>query len=113
MPKGKRKEEVMSNKLFVGSLPYEMSDFDLEDLFKQYGEVLSAKVIVDRYSGRSKGFGFVEMNSEGSAQAAIDSLNGTEVKGRTINVSIAREKSNDRGFGNSGGGGGFKKKRNY
>jgi RNA recognition motif-containing protein len=94
----------MSKKLFVGSLSFEMTDIDLEDLFKQYGEVLSAKVIIDRDTGRSKGFGFVEMNSDGSAQSAIDALNGTEVKGRAINVSIAREKSDDRGgFRNSGG----------
>lgn len=101
----------MSKKLFVGSLSYEMTDADLEDLFKQYGEVQSAKIIVDRYSERSKGFGFVEMSSEDSAQAAIEGLNGSEVKGRTINVSVARERSNDdRGFRNSGG---FKKKKSY
>lgn len=101
----------MSKKLFVGSLSYEMTDLELEDLFKQYGEVLSARVIVDRYTSRSKGFGFVEMNSDDSAQAAIDALNGTEIKGRSINVSVAREKTDDRGgFRNSGG---FKKKRNY
>ena len=100
----------MSKKLFVGSLSYEVTDFDLEDLFKQHGEVLSARVIVDRDTGRSKGFGFVEMSSDGSAQAAIDALNGTEVKGRTVNVSIARERTDDGGgFRNSGG---FKKNRN-
>ncbi len=106
----------MSNKLFIGSLSYEVTDLDLEDMFKQYGEVLSARVIVDRNTGRSKGFGFVEMSSAGSAQSAIDAINGTEVKGRAINVSIARERSNDDrgGFRNSGGGGGggFKKNRN-
>jgi len=100
----------MSKKLFVGSLSYEVTDLDLEDLFKQYGEVLSARVIVDRNTGRSKGFGFVEMNSDGSAQSAIDALNGIEVKGRPINVSIAREKSDDRGFRNSGG---FKNRNRY
>lgn len=106
----------MSKKLFVGSLSFEMTDFDLEELFKQYGEILSARVITDRDTGRSRGFGFVEMSSDGSAQSAIDALNGSEVKGRTINVSFAREKSDDRGFrGDSGGGGGggFKKSRNY
>ena len=105
----------MSKKLFVGSLSFEMTDLDLEDLFKQYGEVLSARVITDRDTGRSRGFGFVEMNSDNSAQSAIDALNGTEVKGRAINVSIAKEKSADDrgGFRNSGGGGGggFKKRR--
>ena len=103
----------MSKKLFVGSLSFEITDSELEDLFKQYGEVLSARVIVDKYTSRSRGFGFVEMSSDGSAQSAIDALNGTEVKGRAINVSIAKEKSDDsRGFRNSGGGG-FKKRRDY
>lgn len=98
----------MSKKLFIGSLSFEMTDIDLEDLFKPHGEILSAKVIIDRDTGRSKGFGFVEMSSDGSAQSAIDALNGTEVKGRTINVSFARERTDDRGFNNSGG---FKKRR--
>ncbi len=98
----------MSKKLFVGNLSFEVTDFDLEDLFKQYGEVVSAKVILDRDSHRSRGFGFVEMNSENSAQSSIDALNGTEIKGRAINVSIAKERTDDR---NSGGG--FRKKRNY
>lgn len=98
----------MSKKLFVGSLSFEITDLDLEDLFKQYGEVLSAKVIMDRDSGRSRGFGFVEMSSEGSAQSAIDAINGTEVKGRAVNVSIAKERTDDRG----GSGGGFRGNRN-
>ena len=96
----------MSKKLFVGGLSFEVTDLELEDLFKQYGEIVSAKVILDRDSGRSRGFGFVEMNSDGSAQSAIDALNGTEVKGRAINVSIAKERSNDRGSG------GFRENRN-
>lgn len=101
----------MSNKLFVGSLPFGMTDLDLEDLFKQYGEVLSAKIITDRATGRSRGFGFVEMNTSEAAQTAIDTLNGSEIQGRTINVSIAKERSdNNRGFNNSGG---FKKEGNY
>ena len=102
----------MSKKIFVGNLSFEVTDFDLEDLFKQHGEVISAKVILDRDTSRSRGFGFVEMSSESSAQSSIDALNGTEVKGRAINVSIAREKTDDRGFRNSGGGGGFKKNKN-
>ena len=97
----------MSKKLFVGNLSFEVTDFDLEDLFKQHGEVVSAKVILDRDSNRSRGFGFVEMTSDSSAQSSIDALNGTEVKGRAINVSIAKERTDDRG------GGGFRKKRNY
>ena len=96
----------MSKKIFVGNLSFEVTDFDLEDLFKQHGEVLSAKVILDRDSGRSRGFGFIEMSSDGSAQSAIDALNGTELKGRAVNVSIAKERSNDRSSG------GFSRDRN-
>ena len=83
----------MSKKLFVGSLSFEVTDGELEGLFKQYGEVVSAKVILDRESGRSRGFAFVEMSSDSSAQSAIDALNGTDVKGRAIKVSIAQERS--------------------
>ena len=97
----------MSKKIFVGNLSFEVTDFDLEDLFKQHGEVLSAKVILDRDTSRSRGFGFVEMSSDSSVQSAIDALNGTEVKGRTINVSIAKEKTDDRGSS-----GGFRGNRN-
>ena len=105
----------MEKKLFVGNLPFELTDFELEDLFKEYGEIASAKVIVDRRTGRSRGFGFVEMNTEDSAQQADEALNGVEIKGRPINVSFARkqaegERTGGRGFG---GGGGFQRKRNY
>ncbi len=93
----------MSKKIFVGNLSFEVTDFDLEDLFKQHGEVLSAKVILDRDTSRSRGFGFVEMSSDGSAQSAIDALNGTELKGRAVNVSIAKERSNDRSSGGFSG----------
>ena len=103
----------MAKKIFVGNLSFQVTDFELNDLFKQYGEVTSAKVVVDRMTGRSRGFGFVEMNSDDGAQSAVDSLNGTEVNGRAINVSFAREKSEgDRSYGGSGGGG-FKRKRNF
>ena len=93
----------MSKKIFVGNLSFEVTDFDLEDLFKQHGEVLSAKVILDRDTSRSRGFGFVEMSSDGSAQSAIDALNGAELKGRAVNVSIAKERSNDRSSGGFSG----------
>ena len=99
----------MSNKLFVGGLSFGMTDVDLEDSFKQYGEVLSAKIIFDKYTSRSRGFGFVEMSTSEAAQAAIEALNGSEIQGRTINVSVAKERSdNNRGFNNSGG---FKQER--
>ena len=92
----------MTNKVFVGNLSFQLSDFELEDLFKGYGKVVSAKVIVDRRTGRSRGYGFVEMDTENTAQQAIDALNGTEVKGRPINVSFAKEQTNDRNSFNSG-----------
>lgn len=77
-------------KLFVGSLPYSTTDDDLADLFKEFGEVQSAKVIFDRETNRSKGFGFVEFASDDEAKAAIDKLNNSEVGGRTIVVNEAR-----------------------
>lgn len=95
----------MSKKLFVGNLSFEVNNMDLEELFKQHGEVLSAKVILDRDSGRSKGFGFIEMDSDQSAQTAIDAINGTEVKGRAVNVSVAKDRNDDKG--------GFKGKKRY
>ncbi|MBI3590981.1 MAG: RNA-binding protein [Candidatus Melainabacteria bacterium] len=108
----------MVTKIFVGNLSFQMSDIELEDLFKEYGEVASAKVIVDRRTGRSRGFGFVEMNSEEQAQQAIEALNGAEVKGRPINASFARKQGfEDRDNGGGGsrdfGGGGYQKKRSY
>jgi len=80
----------MATKLFVGSLPWAVDDKALEDLFKDFGTVASVKVIIDRESGRSKGFGFVEFEDDASAKAAMDKLNGTDVQGRTIVVSEAR-----------------------
>jgi cold-inducible RNA-binding protein len=80
----------MATKLFIGSLPWAVNDQELEDLFKDFGNVVSAKVIMDRESGRSKGFGFVEFADDDAAKAAMDKLNGTELQGRTIVVSEAR-----------------------
>ena len=80
----------MATKLFVGSLPWAVDDQALEDLFKDFGNVLSAKVIMDRETGRSKGFGFVEIADDDAAKAAIDKLNGSEIQGRKIAVSEAR-----------------------
>jgi len=80
----------MSTKLFVGSLAFSATDDDLNQFFGQFGNVVSAKVIVDRETGRSKGFGFVEMSSEAEAQAAIQGGDGKELSGRAINVSEAR-----------------------
>jgi len=95
----------MGKKLYVGNLPYKVSDGDLMKMFEPHGSVQSAQVIMDRDTGRSKGFGFVEMGSDSEAQAAISSLNGKEVEGRTLTVNEARPKE-DRGGGGGGGRGG-------
>lgn len=98
----------MATKLFVGSLAYAVGDDQLEEFFKEAGTVVSAKVIIDRDSGRSKGFGFVEMGSEEEAKAAVDQLNGKELEGRAIAVNEARPQQprENRSFGGGGGGGG-------
>lgn len=80
----------MATKLFVGSLPWAIDDQGLEDLFKDFGTVSSAKVIIDRETNRSKGFGFVEFEDDDAAKAAIDKLNGSDVQGRAIVVNEAR-----------------------
>jgi len=101
----------MSTKLYVGNLPYSCDDKTLQDTFSQFGEVTSARVITDRASGRSKGFGFVEMTDASSANKAIEGLNGRDFMGRNINVSEAKPQedrprtSGGRGRRFSGGGG--------
>src|SRR5262245_29520659 len=95
----------MGNKLYVGNLSYNTSSSDLEKLFGQHGTVQSAQVIDDRMTGRSKGFGFVEMASDAEAQAAIAALNGFEHDGRALNVNEAKPRE-DRGGGGGGGRGG-------
>jgi cold-inducible RNA-binding protein len=80
----------MATKLFVGSLPWAIDDQGLEDLFKEFGQVTSAKVIIDRETNRSKGFGFVEFDDDAAAKAAIEKLNGQDIQGRTIVVNEAR-----------------------
>ena len=83
----------MSTKLFVGSLPWSVNDDSLREAFEPHGTVVSAKVITDRQTGRSRGFGFVEMSNETEANAAITALNGSELGGRSIIVSEAKPKS--------------------
>ncbi len=83
----------MSNKLYVGNLTFNTSSNDLETLFAPHGQVTSAQVISDRDSGRSRGFGFVEMSSADEAQKAISSLNGKDVDGRELTVNLAKERS--------------------
>lgn len=97
----------MSQNLFIGSLAYATTDDSLKSFFEQIGEVTSARVITDRDSGRSKGFGFVEYADEASNQKAIDELNGKELDGRTITVNLARPKE-DRPRRDDGGS--FRKK---
>src|SRR6266851_1307398 len=93
-------QELNSMRLYVGGLPYQTTEQDLTDLFTQVGQVISAAVITDRNTGRSKGFGFVEMSSDQEAQAAIEQLNGTSLGNRTITVNEARERQStgNRGF---------------
>ena len=83
----------MASKLFVGGLPYRTSKEELEESFAKAGSVVSASIVMDRETGRSKGFGFVEMGSDADAQAAIDMWNGKEFDGRTLTVSEARPKA--------------------
>jgi RNA recognition motif-containing protein len=95
--------------IFVGSLPFSLEEAKLKELFEEFGEVTSAKIISDKYSGRSKGFGFVEMSDDEQAKKAIEGLNGTEVEGRSIVVNEAEERKPDSRRSNFGGGdrGGF------
>ena len=95
----------MGKKLYVGNLSYTMDSSQLQELFSQYGTVQSAQVISDRDTGRSKGFGFVEMSSDQEAQAAISGLHGQQHGGRPLTVNEARPRE-DRGGGGGGGGGG-------
>lgn len=93
--------------IFVGSLPFSLEESKLGEYFEQYGEVTSVKIITDKFSGRSKGFGFVEMPNDDEAKQAIENLNGADVGGRAIVVNISEERK-DRPRDNRGGGG-FKK----
>ena len=121
----------MASKLFIGSLSYNVTSAKLEELFSEYGKIQSAEVIIDRQTGQSKGFGFVEMENSDDAKKAIEGLNGKEVDGRTIVVNEARPRapkpffggmgsrggggsSGGRGgFGSGGGGGGGGRSRRY
>lgn len=96
-------------KIYVGNMSYEVQEDDLRQAFAQFGEVTSVSIINDKFSGRSKGFGFVEMATKEAGQAAIDGLNGKDLKGRALNVNEARpqEKREDRGGYGGGGRGGF------
>ncbi|MCK4413736.1 MAG: RNA-binding protein [Candidatus Eisenbacteria sp.] len=93
----------MSSNLYVGNLPYEVSEEELRDLFSPHGEVVSAKVITDRETGRPRGFAFVEMSQDEEAQKAIQGLDGQDFKGRNLKVNLARPRE-DRGGGGGGRG---------
>lgn len=88
----------MKNKLYVGNLPYSMTSDSLKQMFSEFGEIVDARIITDRQSGRSKGFGFVEFANEADAQKAIDAKHGNDVEGRNIVVNVARPMQNRRNF---------------
>ncbi len=90
-------------KIYVGNLSYEVTEEELRQEFEAFGEVESVNIITDKYSGRPKGFGFIEMASVSEGQAAITGLNGKTLKVRTLNVNVARPRSDDRGGGFGGG----------
>ncbi|MFQ5849532.1 MAG: RNA recognition motif domain-containing protein [Candidatus Binatia bacterium] len=102
----------MGSKLYVGGLPYSVTEAQLEQLFSQHGEVRSAKVITDKFTGRSRGFGFVEMGSEEEGQRAMEALNGTQLEGRALIVNEAREQGERRRPGVGGRGRRFTGGRN-
>jgi RNA recognition motif-containing protein len=96
----------MGSKLYVGGLPYSATESQLNDLFAQHGTVASARIITDKFTGQSRGFGFVEMSSQEEAQAAISAVNGTQMEGRTLTVNEAKPQEPRSGGGRFGGGGG-------
>lgn len=93
-------------KLFVAGVPYDFDDVDLKEMFELYGEVISAKVVMDRETGKSRGFGFVDMQEDADAKIAIETLDGASIKGKKMAVKQAEEQQ--RGGGGSGGGGGYR-----
>jgi len=108
----------MGKRLYVGNLSYGMTDAELQQVFSAHGSVERAEVVMDRDTGRSRGFGFVEMSNDNEAAAAIDALNGSDVNGRALTVNEARPKMDSRGGGGggprrSGGGGGGRREGGY
>jgi RNA recognition motif-containing protein len=95
----------MGSKIYVGGLPYSTTEQELSGLFAAHGTVTSSRIITDKFTGQSRGFGFVEMSSESEAQAAITALNGTELGGRTLTVNEARPQEPRTGGGGGGRGG--------
>jgi cold-inducible RNA-binding protein len=101
----------MGTKLFIGNIAFTVTDSMLEEAFAKHGTVTSAQIITDKDTGRSKGFGFVEMSSESEAQASIAAVNGTEMNGRALSVAEARPQSNRQGGRGGSGGRGFSNNR--
>lgn len=101
---------MQNQKLYVGSLPYKTTEDELHQLFSQFGTVTSVKIVTDRVTGQSKGFGFVEMSSADDAQKAIEGVNGSQFGGRSLIVSVARPPSAREEGGN---GGGFERQRRF
>jgi RNA recognition motif-containing protein len=97
---------MQGSKLYVGGLPFSVSDNQLSDLFAEHGTVGSARVITDRMTGRSRGFGFVEMSSSQEAEAAVSALNGSQLEGRSLTVNEAKPRTQSGGGGGGYGGGG-------
>lgn len=98
--------------IYVANIPFKADDDDLRELFEEYGEVSSAKIIMDKFTQKSRGFGFVEMDDNAEGQQAIEALNGADMMGKTLIVNEARARE-DRPSGNRGGGGGGFNKRPY
>lgn len=95
--------------IYIGNLPFQTSDSDLQELFTPFGQVDRANVITDRETGRSRGFGFVEMSNDEEAQKAIEGLNGAEMEGRSLTVNVAKPRTErPRSGGGGGGGGGYR-----
>lgn len=101
--------------IYVGNLPFNLGEEDLREIFEEYGEVNATKIISDKFSGRSKGFGFVEMTNDGEANNAIKELNNAEVSGRNIKVNESKPKpaENRGGGGDRRGGGGYQRRERY
>jgi len=101
-----KKEGIKIMNIYVGNLVFDVSEDDLKEAFEQFGEITEVRLIMDKYSGKSKGFGFIEMPSKEEAEKAIEEMNGKEFKGRAMNVNEAKPKT-DRGGRGGGGRGGF------
>ncbi|WP_297089677.1 RNA-binding protein [uncultured Draconibacterium sp.] len=100
--------------IYIGNLPFNLGEEDLREIFEEYGEVASAKIIMDKFTGRSKGFGFIEMEDDSEATKAIEELNNAEVGGRNIKVNESKPRENNRGGGGfNRGGGGYQRRDRY